>query len=228
MPIKYDSVVPWGRSYREYIDMFGLTDEDLNKSILGCGDGPAGFNCVMNRKNKRVISIDPIYQFTLAEIEKRINDTFDKVIEQTQKNKEKFVWTKIKSIEELGEVRISSMKDFLKDYENGKKEGRYIFGELQVLPFTDDQFDLALSSHFLFLYTDNLSLDFHIKSINEMLRVSTEVRIFPLVDLNACKSVYVNEVANIYQNSGYYVSEETVDYEFQIGGNKMLRIIKNK
>ena len=225
MPIKYESIVPWGRSYEEYVDMFGLNEEDLNKSILGCGDGPASFNCIMNRKGKRVISIDPIYEFTSAEIENRINDTFDTVMNQTQQNKEKFNWSKIRDIEELGKVRMTAMKEFLKDFDKGKSEGRYINGELPALPFTNDQFDIALSSHLLFLYTDNLSLDFHIKSIDEMLRISKEVRIFPILDMNACKSVHVNEIADRYQSS-CYLSEEKVNYEFQIGGNKMLKIIK--
>ncbi len=44
MSIKYSTVVPWGRSYNEYLDMFNLNKSDLGKKILGCGDGPASFN----------------------------------------------------------------------------------------------------------------------------------------------------------------------------------------
>ena len=47
MEIKYESVVPWGRTFEEYVDMFNLTEVDLDKSILGCGDGPASFNYTM-------------------------------------------------------------------------------------------------------------------------------------------------------------------------------------
>ena len=39
-----DQVVPWGRSFDEYRRMFALTDADLSRVILGCGDGPASFN----------------------------------------------------------------------------------------------------------------------------------------------------------------------------------------
>jgi hypothetical protein len=38
-----DKVVPWGRSFDEYVRMFDLTPADLGKRILGCGDGPASF-----------------------------------------------------------------------------------------------------------------------------------------------------------------------------------------
>jgi hypothetical protein len=37
MSFKYQSVVSWGRSYQEYVDMFSLTEADLNK-ILECGE----------------------------------------------------------------------------------------------------------------------------------------------------------------------------------------------
>ena len=99
MAIKYDSVVPWGRSYEEYISMFDLKDSDQNKSILGCVDGPASFNFRMNKNNKKVKSVDILYQFTKAEIEQRINETFKVVIEQTWNNRDKFIWSNIKDVD---------------------------------------------------------------------------------------------------------------------------------
>lgn len=226
MAFKYESVVPWGRSYQEYVDMFGLTESDLNKSILGCGDGPAAFNSVMTQRGKKVISIDPIYQFTAADIERRIEETYQTVINQTRQNQDKFVWAKIKDVDELGNIRMTAMREFLADYEAGKIDRRYIYAELPTLPFADDQFEIALSSHFLFLHSANLSLDFHLQSIDEILRVSKEVRIFPLLDVNANRSVYVDEVISRYKKAGHTVEEMQVDYEFQIDGNMMLRIIK--
>ena len=226
MGIKYESVVPWGRSYPEYVDMFNLTLSDLNKSILSCGDGPASFNSSMNQKGKNVVSIDPVYRLSRTEIEKRIDETCQIVRAQTKKNQDKFVWSGIGSVEELFKIRMESMKEFLLDYEAGKHAKRYIPAELPFLPFESNQFDLSLSSHFLFLYTGNLSLEFHLKSIDEMLRVSKEVRIFPLLDMNATKSPYVNPVIDRFSRKGYNVETVRVNYEFQKGGNLMLKIIK--
>lgn len=228
MAVKYGSVVPWGRTFEEYVDMFNLTESDLDKYILGCGDGPASFNCTMKQKGKKIISIDPIYQFSKDDILKRINETYQIVINQTYQNKDKFIWTKIKDVEDLGRIRMLAMKEFIADFDNGIKEKRYICAELPNLPFEDNQFNLSLSSHFLFLYTDNLSLEFHIQSINEMLRVSREVRIFPLLDVNTKRSLYVDEVIGKYIQMGYYVKEVRVDYEFQKGGNTMLKIARPK
>lgn len=228
MTFKYDSVVPWGRSFQEYVDMFSLSPSDLNKSILSCGDGPASFNSAMNQNGKRVVSIDPIYQLKANEIKKRIDETYDIVISQTKENKDKFNWNIIKNVGELGKIRMTSMKQFLSDFENGKKEKRYISAELPALPFRNKEFELSLSSHFLFLYTNNLSLEFHLKSIGEMLRVSKEVRIFPLLDVNAITSPYVEEVIDTFSNKGYIAATIRVNYEFQKGGNLMLKIAQEE
>ena len=48
------------------------------------------------------------------------------------------------------------------------------------LPFDDGAFDLALSSHLLFLYSEQFDLGFHVRALEEMLRVAAEVRVFPL------------------------------------------------
>ncbi|WMW24001.1 SAM-dependent methyltransferase [Methanolobus sediminis] len=225
MSVKYQNVVPWGRSFQEYVDMFSLTDKDLEKSILGCGDGPASFNCEMNRKGKSVVSVDPIYEQDRDSIQKRIDETYSEVLEQTMANQDKFIWKNISSVEELGSIRMNSMSQFLDDFEEGKKQGRYVSGVLPELPFADASFDLVLVSHLLFLYSEQLSFDFHVQAIDELLRVAGEVRIFPLVDLDSRKSIHLDEIIGHLVSQGYVVSEEKVNYEFQKGGNTMLRII---
>jgi hypothetical protein len=223
---KYKEVVPWGRSFEEYIRMFHLTDEELNLKILGCSDEPASFNSEMNKIGKRVISVDPIYRLNAKRIRQRINDTYDNVISQTYHNRNKFNWESITSVEELGRIRMESMCIFLADYEKGKIERRYLQAELPYLPFNDNDFDLVLSSHFLFLYSENLSLKFHLDSIHEMCRVAKEVWIFPLLDVNAVRSIHLDHIIIKLQQKGKIVFEQKVNYEFQKGGNKVL-IIQN-
>ena len=75
------------------------------------------------------------------------------------------------------------MRAFLDDYVRGRTQGRYLAASLPDLPFGGGQFDLALCSHFLFLYTDQLSCAFHRQAVRELCRVAREVRIFPLLDL---------------------------------------------
>jgi hypothetical protein len=145
-------------------------------------------------------------------------------MEQTRKNKNEFVWNHISSVEELGRVRMEAMKDFLYDYPAGRKEGRYIDASLPSLPFKDGAFDIALCSHFLFLYSEHLSEDFHIQSIKEICRVSSETRIFPLLELCAKKSRHLESIADRLGKDGLAVTIEKVPYEFQKGGNEMMKI----
>lgn len=224
MGFTLNKVVPWGRSFEEYVKMFGMTDEDLKLRILGCGDGPASFNSGMNKRGYIAISIDPIYQFDAKQIGKRIQETYDDIIEQLHENKGDYVWNTIKSVEELGRVRISAMREFLADYEKGKQERRYLAESLPSLPFGDGQFDLALCSHFLFLYTKQLSFEFHQMAIAEMCRVAKEVRIFPLLDLGGLPSHYVDKITEGLLCGGYAVEVQKVPYEFQRSGNQMIRI----
>ncbi len=119
---------------------------------------------------------------------------------------------------------MSAMKRFLSDYPEGKEQRRYINVELPVLPFSDKEFDLALCSHFLFLYSEHHSIDFHIQSIAEMCRVAGEARIFPVLELGAKKSRHLAGVVEELRSKGYECSIEKVDYEFQKGGNEMLRV----
>ena len=166
-----DKVVPWGRSFDDTEQLFALTPADLERRILGCGDGPAAFNAEATRRGARVVSCDPLYAFSRDDIEARIAATCDTVLEQTRRHADQFVWGHgIASIDELGEVRMRAMRVFLADYDAGKAAGRYVDARLPTLPFADGGFDLALCSHLLFLYSAQFDEAFHRASIREMYR----------------------------------------------------------
>jgi hypothetical protein len=221
-------VVPWGRNYNEYVAMFSLSETDLAGKILGCGDGPASFNAELTRRDGIMISADPIYAFSKEEIRQRIDETFAIVLDQTKKNMHEFVWKNFASVEDLAETRMNAMKDFLADYPRGKTEGRYRCEELPTLSFSNDEFSLALSSHFLFLYSSQLDYEFHVQAIREMCRVAREVRIFPVLQLGATPSPHLPRIIEQFQKEKYAIDVLTVNYEFQRGGNQMLRIRKIK
>lgn len=166
-----------------------------------------------------------IYQFAKEDIQKRIEEARITVMQQMQENMDNYVWKHIKSLQELENTRMSAMRKFLSDYEKGKAEGRYVFHELPgKLPYGADYFDIGLSSHFLLMYT-SLGYDFHISSITEMLRVCKEIRIFPVVDLDANKTDLTRNVMDYFQKD-YKVEIVKTEYEFQKGDNKLLVIRK--
>jgi hypothetical protein len=219
-----DKVVPWGRSYDEYVSMFALTEADLALRILGCGDGPAAFNSVLSQRGGTIVSIDPVYAFDAEQIRGRIAETYETVLTQLHQNYGDYVWGVTPSVEQLGNIRMAAMETFLSDFETGKQAGRYIPGELPSLPFKSGEFDIALSSHFLFLYSAHLSAEFHLQAVLEMLRVSWEVRVFPLLTLNSAMSPYLHFVIEQLENLGFGAEIKQVSYEFQRGGNELLVI----
>ncbi|MGB0909995.1 MAG: SAM-dependent methyltransferase [Nitrospirales bacterium] len=225
MAMKLKQVVPFGRSFDEYREMFSLTSGDFSRKILGVGDGPASFNSEMTKLGHRVVSIDPLYSFTGQEIERKFYEMVDGIIEQVKATPSDWVWIYHRSPEDLRQNRIMALHLFLADYEQGKVQMRYLVGELPHLSeIADEAFDMALCSHFLFLYSNQFWLDFHRVAILEMLRVATEVRIFPLLTLKGVRSAYVDPVMQDLLQQGYEVEILRVTYELQRGGNEMLRV----
>jgi SAM-dependent methyltransferase len=225
MVFKLNNVVPWGRSLEDYRKMFSLSDNDLQLSILDCGAGPSSFNVEMTHLGNQVISCDPIYQFTTEEIQQRILETYPIIIEGLKTNFERFVWQNIQTPEAQGEIRLAAMNLFLADLKEGLKQGRYLDRELPNLPFTSQQFDLALCSHLLFTYSEQFSYEFHLQAIQEMGRVAREVRIFPLLEnFTGNVSPHLEPIQQELKQNNYQVQIISVDYEFQKNGNQMLVI----
>ena len=116
MSFTLEKVVPWGRSFDEYVAMFALSGADLQRRILGCGDGPASFNALLTKQGGQVLSADPLYRYSTEDIRKRMGETYADVMDQARKNKHEFIWTNIKSVNELGRIRMAAMDEFLSDY----------------------------------------------------------------------------------------------------------------
>lgn len=223
------NVVPWGRSFQDYIEMFNLTSADLKLSILDCAGGPASFNAVMKQQGKTVISCDPIYQFTSEQIQQRIDQTYPIIIDGLYKNIDQFVWKKNPTPEALGADRLSAMNTFLEDFAAGKTEGRYRDVGFPQLPFADQTFDLAISSHLLFTYSEQFSWEFHWQSILDLCRVAKEVRIFPLVEnFTSDQSRHLESILKELSTQGYETEIEKTVYEFQRGGNQLLKVRQRK
>lgn len=215
-------IVPWGRSLDEYECMFALSAADRGKSILGCGDGPASFNVEWRAASGRVVSVDPVYRHSAEAIASRIDEARDLIVANTLTNMDAYVWDEMISVEHLVEVRTKAMGLFLEDF--GAGGGPYAAGQLPDLPFVDGQFDLALCSHCLFTYSALISQAGHIAYLLEALRVAREVRVFPILDMDGGPSPHVEPVLEALSGAGFTPNIEGVAYEYQKGGNEMLRV----
>gem|GEM_PF-3207075 len=84
---------------------------------------------------------------------------------------------------------------------------------------------LTLGLVLIFIMYTSLGYDFHIQSIDEMLRISKEIRISPIVDLDGNPTELTEHVIEHYKNI-YDVKVVKTSYVFQKNGNQMLCIKK--
>ncbi|NML18431.1 SAM-dependent methyltransferase [Azohydromonas caseinilytica] len=216
------NVVPWGRSLAEYQAMFALSEDDLSKRILGCGDGPASFNAEVTAKGGSVISFDPVYAFSAEQLRSRIAEVYPTIMEQLARNSQDYLWDSVTSVEHVGRLRMQAMDQFLADYETGLKQGRYVQAALPALAFENQAFDLALCSHFLFLYSSQVSREAHLAGVRELCRVAREVRVYPLISLEGAPSPHLPAVMEALQAEGFEARLAPVPYRFQKGATEML------
>lgn len=232
MSVSLDEIVPFGRSLSEYRLMFNLTEADCAQKILDCGAGPASFNAELSAQGKSVgssvISVDPIYAFSGAQIQQRFEACVDDIIAQVAATPANWVWNFHRDPQDLKQHRREAMERFVADFELEQDSERYRNASLPELPFADDAFDLVLCSHLLFLYSDLLSLDFHLQSVLELCRLAPEVRIFPLRTLASVASPYVEPVREALLQHGIHSEIREVGYELQKGGNQMLKIWRSQ
>lgn len=226
--ITLEETIPLGRNAGEYNLMFNLSGIRDTATYIDCGAGPSSFNAEMSVAERTVVSVDPLYDFTASDLSARAKTTLEGIMQQVNTNREKYRWDIFRSVDQLKQSRTETMQRFLADYDDGKKQGRYITASLPQLPFEDKQFDIALCSHLLFLYDKIFSLDFHLQAIREMMRVAGEVRIFPLVDLNGQPSVHLRDVIKTFRNEQHHTQIINVPYEFQKGVNQCLLIRKKR
>jgi hypothetical protein len=219
MRFKLEDAVPWGKNLNEYKRMFNLSESDLKKRIISFADGTSSFNSEMSKNKHEVISLDPIYQYEYMELSLWINT----VIEQMHKRPDSDELKNTKEFEDIKKIRLQSIKDFIDDFYIGKIQNRYLYYEFpNKTGYNDLSFDIGLCANFLILYSQ-FGLDFHIKSIEEMLRLCREIRIYPILDLTARRSYLLDKIIS-YFSPEYLTEIVKVDYGFQDKGYEMLSI----
>lgn len=220
-------VPPWGRSAPEYEAFFALANVPSSARVLDCGGGPASFTAEWSRQGRFAVAADPVYQQSGDAIAADFGPTAARMLESTHRTKDRFVWNHFKSPEDVVESRRNTLKRFLSDFQSPDRMGRYVAARLPDLPFPDDAFDLVLCSHLLFLYSEELSLELHIASLREMLRVGREVRVFPLLDMEGRRSEHLDASIEALKPVAR-VDLLSVPFEFRRGDSTLFRLAKRE
>lgn len=219
MTADFNSLAARTYGLQDYKKMFGLTASELDMKIVNCYAGASIFAKEMKEQQLRVVACDPLYAKPIDEIKQTIEKAQLKLMEQMNNHPERFV---LKSNEDI--INKENVEHLIEDLSKGIKEGRYTQDALPKFTFQDEQFDLALVNHYLFTNNDHRSAEFHVKAIEEFIRIAPEVRLFPLVTKESHLSPHVGEVAALLQVKGYGVEIRGVSFEFQTHGNAMMRI----
>lgn len=206
--------------------MFDLGAEDWSRGVLDCGGGPASFTAEVSASGVRAVAVDPIYALSGAQSRERFEAAMEPMMAQVRATPDDWVWSYHRDPDDLRANRRAAIGRFLADYASGLRERRYVVGELPSLPLDAGSFGLAVCSHLLFLYSDLLSEEFHVRSALELCRVAGEVRIFPLLTLRLEPSPHLAAVQSAVRSHGWTSEVVRVSYELQRGGNQMLRIFR--
>ena len=224
--LELDRIIFIGRTFEEYLDMFALTEQFLQgKTILDCPAGACSFTAIGQTLGLNVTACDIAYDHPEDDLNQKGTNDIDHAMHHMAKAKNNYHWDYFGDIDTLKQYRLSALHHCTKDMQTSKH--RYVSAVLPLLPFEDKAFDVVLSAHFLFMYGDRLDYRFHLETLNELLRVANqEVRIFPLVDLEGHRYVYLNKIMSDLRIAGYQVEEVSVPYTFQRNASSMLKIEK--
>ena len=216
-------VVPWGRIATEYEQFFALNGLACDASILDCGGGPSSFAPEYGARGYTTVSLDPIFQWPAHALKEQFDATVEPMLAGMRRAHYRFVWNYYESPEQVYTLRHRALEKTLDQLSKRQRCASYVAGALPRLPFRDGVFDLALSSHLLFLYSDDLPLEFHVAATQELLRVAQEVQVFPLLNLDGSESVHLAPLLEVLDTQ-FECDIETIDFEFQRNGNRRLRL----
>ncbi|CDZ77467.1 hypothetical protein BN59_01750 [Legionella massiliensis] len=217
-------LVLWGNHVDEYQEMFDLSSEDLKGRILEYGCGPSAVNSELTKSGQQIISCDPLFTLDKDTLYSKVSLIFADMAGRVMRDQQKFDFSRYGSAKLLMDERYEGMAKFFADYEEGKKEERYLGVSEYKLPFADFSFDFALSANYLFADLDDQDVEFHIQVLKELARVAKEVRIFPLIDRHGQPSPFLGPVLLGLQQQNYGVEVREVPYHLQPTGNAMLRV----
>ena len=217
-----ERIVFIGRTYGEYMRMFGLEEHHIQgKRILDCPAGACSFTAKAGELGCEVTAADIAYGHEAGRLlEKGLRD-IDHAMEHVATERERYIWTEFRDVEALRAERLQALRSCTEDME--RRPERYVPVTLPSLPFRDRQFDLTLSAHFLFTYADRLDAEFHRAALRELLRVTgKELRIFPLVDQSGRRPDEVERLIAFARSEGWDAETKAVPYHFQRNADYVL------
>lgn len=213
------------RSFEEYVAFFDLDPERLPRTIIDVSAGASGFTAEANRRAAQAVAADPAYALGDAELRAVVRDSVAQGACMIEENRVRFTYDWYGGADRRTHLRAAALSDFLTD--RAVHPERYVTAELPTLPFPDASFDLALCSHLLFTWSQVFDAAWHQAALAELLRVSAEVRVFPLALRGSGAEIpFLSEVLDQVRRTGANVEVRETSYEFQTGVRDVLIVTR--
>jgi hypothetical protein len=162
-PPSVADVATTSRSWSNYVDMFDLSRHPLPEGpVLVC---PAGAG-TLGPPDAMSVAVDPVYAAGAAAAAAAALE-FEQWLRRSPR------------VPSANDLRLAAERDAGRA-EFAERSAPLVAAQLPDLPFRDGAFSVALCSHLLFCYPQ-LGRELHLRAVAELLRVSGEVRIFPLL-----------------------------------------------
>lgn len=222
MEIAQGVTASWIYDFSDYEQMYDLTERDFQLRILDFSAGIASFNAEAKKRGLHVVSCDTSYALSAEKMQLHAKQFLQDVVAHLKNHPSRLRASSADNVRHVADIWTKTETLFLADYEQGKVENRYQSIQLPRLPFATHQFDLALCTDFIFhhlLSTKDIAI-----IVEELCRVSEEVRIFPLLDNQGKMSEELGPLMLLLQQKNYGVEVRQVPYQTLQGGNAMLRI----
>jgi hypothetical protein len=216
------AVLVTSRSFDEYAAFFALEPDELaGRTVLDCSAGAASFVAGARRRGLRALAVDPAYALEREVFADAARTSLTDGNAIASRYADRFTWAWYGSVEARDRMRQRALAEFLLD--RAAAPQHYVPAALPRLPFRAGAFDLALCSHLLFTWADQLGLDWHLAALRELTRVAGEVRVFPTVMQGAGAPVpFWDDLLATLQADRLRVQVCRVPYEFQVGADTML------
>jgi len=225
----FDCIAFYGRTYAEYEWFFNFQAEQIKgKRVLDCHARASSFTTEAVRMGIHAKALDPMYDRSGEALAQLGKADMEEVLKKTSARPELYNFDFMKNFEVVRKLRKEALDKFLRDYPSGCAQGRYIAGQLPILPFNDASFDLVLNNHHLFLYANHFSYPKILDSCAEMARVCDlnrggQVRIYPILGHDARVYSHLQRLRiDLFREEG--ISAEVVEIPFQYlkGSNQMM------
>lgn len=204
----------WVYNLADYRQIFVLSEQDLQKTILDFPSGISSVNAELYALGHSIVSADPAYHLSAKEMQTRARQFLQEKLAQSRK-------------QELADTVMTAWRQscelFLADYELGKQQGRYRALSAPPTPPAEQTFEILLCTDFLFNSTA-LSTYSPQDLINELCKLAVEIQVFPIPDAKTAVAAELGPIMLAFQQRNFGVEIRAVNFPERGNGSATLRI----